>query len=130
MSPVGVTISGLQHAQYANLALIAACEAGGALGRAVRYAALEAQRYAAAITHVDTGTLKASHHIASKNGGLRAVVYVDPSARNPRTGERPSIYGEYEEFRGGSHAFYRRTVDERGYAIARAAADGFMRQLP
>jgi hypothetical protein len=44
--------------------------------------------------------------------GLRGRIYLDPSAINPRTGQKPAVYGYYENKRGGEHAFYDRTVEE------------------
>ena len=38
-------------------------------------------------------------------------IYIDPRAVNPR-GQKPSVYGFYENKRGGEHAFYDRTVEE------------------
>jgi hypothetical protein len=44
---------------------------------------------------------------------LRGSIYIDPSATNPQ-GRRPFDYGPYEHARGGEHAFYDRTLSERG----------------
>ncbi len=128
---VNLTITGLQEAQQANLRLIAAMKPGGRLAGAVQYGAIEAHRYAAAITHVwiyRGGALKASHRIRW-NGGLEATVDIDPSAVNPRKG-RPAIYGFWEHRRGGEHAFYQRTVDERGATISKNMRDYFLKGLP
>jgi len=118
-----LTITGIQEAQQANLRAIAALRPEGAFGRAVVYAGTAAHRYAVAITHVDTGSLRASHRIAVE--GLRARIFIDPASTNPRTGERPAVYGVEEHARGGSHAFYERVVEERGREIA----EGAMREL-
>lgn len=116
-----LTIRGLQQAQQANLRAIAATKPGGALGRAVLYATTGAQRAAVVITHVDTGALRASHRIRMERGGLRGVIYIDPTGKNPRTGQRTAIYGPSEHARGGSHAFYERTVNEAGPDLVRGA---------
>lgn len=119
----GITIEGIQHAQEANLRHIAAMQPNGALGRAVQFGTIEAHRYAVAITHVDTGALRASHRMAVS--GNHGRIYVDPTTVNPRTGERPAAYALEEHARGGSHAFYARTDAEAGYRIGEAAGRGF-----
>lgn len=40
----------------------------------------------------------------------QGLVYLDPTAVNPRTGQRTAEYGAHEHDRGGSHAFYERTI--------------------
>src|SRR5574341_1622852 len=118
---VRATITGIQEAQAANLRLIAAARPEGGLGRAVQYAATAVHRYAVMITHVITGALRASHRIRLA-GAARAEIYLDPTATNPRTGERTAEYGPAEHARGGSHAFYERPVSEQGDEIAARAA--------
>lgn len=115
-----MTIKGIQEAQRANTRAIAAVQTKGGLGRAVRHGMVQAQRYAVAITHVDTGALKASHRMAftDRGGMARGRIFIDPSSVNPR-GQKPSVYGPVEHERGGGHAFYARTLDERGMQIAR-----------
>ncbi len=115
MFNVQLTITGIQEAQAANNRLIARMQPGGALERAVLYGTTAAHRGAVAITHVDTGALRASHRM--EVSGKRGRVYIDPSATNPRSLEATSDYGPIEHARGGSHAFYRRTVDELGPGI-------------
>jgi hypothetical protein len=114
---VKLTITGIQQAQATNNRAIAALRPEGALGRAVQYGTLSAHRYAIGFTHVDTGTLKASHRMEVK--GLRGRIYIDPSARNPRSQQRAAIYGPYEHERGGEHAFYDRVVNDLGQQIER-----------
>ena len=113
------TIKGIQEVLAANAKAIAAIQPRGAVGRALKYAVAELHRYAVYVTHVDTGTLRASHRMELK--AYQARVFVDPSSVNPRTGEKPVEYGLLEEKRGGRHAFYTRTVNERGNAIAARA---------
>ena len=113
------TITGIQEAQRANLEAIAAVRPGGAFGRAVVYATTAAHRYAVAITHVDSGTLRASHRV--EVSGLRGRIYIDPGSFKPRTDQKPVEYGPYEHQRGGSHAFYQRVVDEKGQEIGQRA---------
>ncbi len=115
---VKLSITGIQEAQAANNRVIAALQPSGALGRAVQYGTAAAHRYAVGVTHVDTGALRASHRMEVT--GLRGRVYIDPSARNPRSRQRTATYGPYEHDRGGEHAFYQRTIDEQGQSIEQA----------
>jgi hypothetical protein len=124
-----MSIRGLQQAQAANLKLIAAVKPQGGLGRAARYAAVEAERYAISITHVDTGTLRASHRI-DQDGPARFIIHPDPAAKNWRSGSRAAVYGEVENARGGEHAFYERTVSERGSDIGARAVRYLISELP
>ena len=116
---VSVTITGIQEAHAANLRAIAAVKPEGGLGRAIQYATTAAHQYAVSITHVDTGALRASERMALF--GTRGEIFLDPTARNPRGGERTAIYGVTEHERGGSHAFFRRTIDEAGERIGTTA---------
>lgn len=115
---VNLTITGIQEQQNKNLKRIAALQPNGATGQAIKKATLGAHRYAVSITHVwiyRGGALRASHRAEIK--GLRGRIYLDPSAVNPRSVNvpiKPSVYGFYENRRGGSHAFYDRTVAEYG----------------
>lgn len=120
MADVSMTITGLQEVQDLNIRLIAAMKPSGGLGRAVKYATTEAHRYAVAITHVDTGALRASHRMEIE--GLRGIISIDPTAKNPRSKALTSEYGVVEHERGGQHAFYERTVKERGGKISQRAA--------
>lgn len=119
-----LTITGIQEAQAATLRAMAAAKPDGGLGRAVWYAATELHRYAVSITHVDTGALRASEQVAMR-GSARAEIYIDPSATNPRTGARTADYGAVENARGGAHAFFERTYNERG-AVASERALQYM----
>lgn len=118
---VKLTIRGLQEAQQANQRRLAELKPSGALGRAVQYATATLQRHAIGITHVDTGSLRASHRMRLEAGGLRGVIFIDPGAVNPRSGQKTSVYGPHEHARGGSHAFYARTVSEAGPSVEKQA---------
>jgi len=115
---VKMTITGIQEAQAKNNRVIAALQPSGALGRAVQYGVIAAHRGAVGLTHVDTGALRSSHRM--EVAGLRGRVYIDPTARNPRSRQRTELYGSYEHERGGTHAFYARTVTEQGPSIEQA----------
>ena len=114
------TIQGLQELQRANAQNIAAVKPDGATGRAVLYATTAVQRYAMAITHVDTGSWRASHRMEYREArdGARGEVYVDPRAINPRSGARPVDYATKWELRGGEMAVYERVMSEQGERIA------------
>lgn len=128
---VDITIQGLQEAQRDNLKQIAALQPSSALGHGVKAAGTDLLRYAVAVTHVDTGALRAAHReeFSAWSGDALATIYIDPSAVNPRSGGRPSVYGAVEEARGGSHAFYERTFEERGENALQIGADIVMRGL-
>jgi hypothetical protein len=109
------TIEGLQEAQAWNNRKIATLRVSGAMGRAVRYGTTAAHRGAVARTHVDTGALRASHRMALY--GDEGTVSIEAGATNPRSGLLTAVYGAMEHGRGGSHAFYARTVEEDGQVI-------------
>lgn len=115
------SIQGIQETQQANLRQVAAMQPSGRFGEMIRQATLAAQRYAVMITHVDTGTLRASHRVEVM--GLRGQIYIDPVSISPKGG-RPAVYGVAEHNRGGSHAFYARTESEAGERIAQSAIEG------
>lgn len=131
-----VTIRGIQEAQRANERVIANLKPAGAFGRAIQYATIQAHRHTTTITHVDTGALRASHRM--RIDGLRGQIFIDPASpgitrrrgRRVSGRVRPSVYGVYEHNRGGKHAFYKRTTEEAGGSIARAAGQGFIGGLP
>jgi len=105
-----LSIKGLQEAQADNQRRIAMFKTHGEVEQAIKDTTIAAQRYAINVTHVITGSLRASHRMKMK--GKMGMIYIDPSAVNPRSGQRPSVYGFYENKRGGDHAFYDRTVEE------------------
>ena len=109
-----LTIRGIQRAQGMQQRAHAAVQPSGELGRAVQFIIGHAQRYAISITHVDTGALRASHRMFVDYSNARGKLFISPTTVNPRTGQRPSVYGEYEHERGEDHAFYDRTAEEVG----------------
>lgn len=98
-----------------------------ALGRAIQWGTAAAHRYAVSITHVLTGSLRASHRMAVS--GLQGRISLDPRARNPRSRQRTAVYGPVEEARGGEHAFYRRTVAEAGRKIGQEMGQRVAREV-
>lgn len=124
-----VDLQGLQEAQLDNIKRIAALKPDSHFGVAVKEVTAALHRYAVTITHVwhiKGGGLRASHRMAFD--GLHGRIYIDPSAVNPR-GQKPSVYGPYEEARGGEHAFYRRTLDESGDKYVGVALGKLARRL-
>lgn len=107
-----VHIRGIQEAQRGNAELMASFKPGGKFAKAIWKVTASLHRYAVGITHVITGSLKASHRMRMQPDGMTGYIWIDRAAVNPRNRQRPSKYGYYEERRGGSHAFYRRTVEE------------------
>lgn len=102
-------IRGIQEAQQANVKMIDAMKPQGALGNMIKVLISQAHRYAVTITHRESGALAASERMEMTE--LTGRIYIDPDAVNPR-GFRPADYGLIEEQRGGTHAFFRRTVEE------------------
>ena len=110
-------IKGIQEAQKKNLLLLATFEPGGDVHKGVHKMTVSGHRAAVTITHVDTGALRAAHRadMTAMQRGMGAV-RIGPG-RNPRSGVPMRVYGVYEHDRGGSHAFYDRTVNEFGDQI-------------
>lgn len=144
MSFLKVDVVGLQRLQAAHLQMMIAINPKGGLGKAVKEATLLLFRYSVTITHVLTGSLQASHTTNFGAGSLvtsrffggtirnEAVghITINPRSRNPVTGEKPVEYGPVEHDKGGSHAFYERTVRESGSAALTMAHRVMMGALP
>lgn len=109
MSDITVRAQGIEQAKQMLRRAERAVTPRGALGTGIRKGLTLLQIYAAGITHRDTGTLSAAHLIQYASG--KGYVYPSPYAINPKSRKPASYYGPFEEARGGSHAFYRRTVD-------------------
>lgn len=92
-------------------------------GDAVRRIIEIAQAYASLITHRQTGTLSLAHHIDDSRLRSEGVAIVSLADRvNPISKALTSAYGPIEHARGGHHAFYTRTENERGsYALEQGA---------
>lgn len=111
--PNSVIVQGYQEIQDAERKLLEAMKPAGGLGKAVLYGTAQMQRGTISRIHRDTGTYAASQATAMQ--GLTGSVYTKPN-KNPKGGESASVYGPYEEARGGSHAAYGTTfkVDAPG----------------
>lgn len=123
---ISLTIEGIREAQNANERAFHAIQPDTGLGRAVQVAAEHLHRYAINITHRDTTALAGSHRL-EMNARARAILSIDPETINPY-GHRPSEYGVYEHARGGSHAFYERTIEEDAKDAADEGINSMIRQ--
>lgn len=103
-----VRVEGVEKVQAALEQAAQAARPGGEMDKAVTFATQRAHYYMRGIVHVDTGALKAS--LVVRQGQHAAYLYSDPTVVNPRSKQRPAVYGYYEDRRGGDHAFYDRTM--------------------
>lgn len=80
----------------------------------------EARDYAASITHVRTGELAGAHMYEYDSHLMRGWLFINPRVvyAEGSTLRWPRVYGLYEHSRGGSHAFYERTIREAGRGMA------------
>jgi hypothetical protein len=121
------TVQGLEKIQAARLKLLKAMEPSGAFGRAVLYATTELFEGVQGRIHVDTGTYRAAQ--IPKVQGLVDQIYTG-AYRNPKSGTAASVYGPYEEARGGSHAAYANTVRSDAPGVLGQAAKLVIEDLP
>ncbi len=121
-------IRGLQQAQRAMLRIMTSVKPNNSLDRATQTAAIGLHRYLVTVTHVDTGSYRASQYVR-RVAPMRYRIYIDPAAINPRSGAKPAVYGALEEARGGGHAAYQRTYQQAPQYAARALAY-YVRSLP
>jgi len=125
--PSGAMVKGYEQLQAANRKLIAAVQPGGALGKAIVYGTQQLQQGVAERAHRNTGTY-ASSQMADVQG-LVGHVYT-ASNRNPKSGQAASVYGPYEEARGGSHAAYGNTVRSDAPGVMAEAVKLVIEALP
>jgi len=124
---VNVTVQGYQQLQAAFEKIVADMRPNGGLGRAVLYATQQYQAGVKGRAHVDTGTYQSS--ITPDVQGLMGRVYTAAN-RNPKSGAAASVYGPYEERRGGSHAAYGLTFQQDTPRIAGEAIRIVVAELP
>jgi hypothetical protein len=125
--PNSVIVKGYQEIQDAERKLLAEMKPSGALGKAVLYATTQMQRGTISRAHRDTGTYAASQ--TTDMQGLSGSVYTK-SNRNPKSGEAASVYGPYEEARGGSHAAYATTFKSDAPGVMVDAIAIIIAELP
>lgn len=112
-------LQGLQEAQSRLARLVQRVGAGSGLRAIIARAVLRAHRYTTMIVHVDTGRLKNSlfPRVTMQSNQAYGVVGTNV------------MYAPYEHDRGGSHAFFERTVQEDGPAIVRQVEDDIRREV-
>jgi len=125
-----IQIRGYEKLQRGIRQTIEAIKPATGLGRAVQQALLFMHRYTVAITHVDTGALRSSHILDFNPAIPEGRIFISSGTRNPRTGQPPAVYGPIEHARGMSHAFYERTLAERGDAAGELALQTILRAMP
>ena len=130
MIDASLTIKGLQELNDLNIKTIRALKPENATGRAVKFVTMMAHSYIVKITHVDTGAYRASHRMDVDLNVGRGRVYIDTSARNPRTKEMVTDYAPIEEARGGQHAAYTRAMAETGQKALDRGVAYIQGQLP
>lgn len=115
-SGLKITVEGLIELQRANEELIHTIRPQNQLGRSVKRVLTFLHKYAVRITHRQTGALASSHvmEFLVRRKRIEGRLFISRRTRNPSTGARPYKYGVEEHERGGTHAFYRRTVKEVG----------------
>ncbi len=113
---IKLTLLGIYEARAANEKRIAALQPSTGLAAGGRDMTMKLHRYAVQITHVDTSALQKSHRMGftEARDSFIGEIYIGGDAQNPRTGQLAAVYGPMEHARGGSHAFYERTVMEMG----------------
>ena len=128
----GIQIRGNKEAQRAMTVAANAVQPQGGLGRAIQFVALGAIQYAMRVSHIVTGALRSAHSPEFTSGGnlSRGRVFIDPAAINPMSGKPVTDYAAIEEARGGAHAFYERTVSERGNYLVGRAAELVVAEMP
>lgn len=90
------------------------------------------RRYAAAITHRETGKLGDSHIWEYDSHRMKGQLFINPRIvfATGWTLRWPRIYGVYEHARGGSHAFYARTIAEHIPTILPSGLYARVKELP
>lgn len=128
----GIRIRGNKEAQRAMTVAANAVQGQGGLGRAIQFVTLGAMQFAMRVSHKVSGALRSAHipEFQSGIGMARGRVFIDPTAINPMGGKPVDDYAAIEEARGGSHAFYERTVSERGNYLVGRAAELMIAEMP
>lgn len=102
-----IDVKGLNEAVQSLQGLITGLEPSGELETIIAKATARAHRYSSSIVHVDTARLKNSLYprVHSSKNNVYGIVGTNVA------------YALYEHERGGSHAYFQRTIDEEGNAI-------------
>ena len=118
---ITIEVRKMQALQDANVHEIAKLKPGGELSRVIWSLLGGTLREAVMVTHIDTGSLQASHRM--ELDGWHGKIFIDPSTINPKSNTHPAVYGIYEHDRGGSHAFY-----DRAFGFAEQLADRLLQK--
>jgi hypothetical protein len=105
----------------------------GSFSLLLRESLEELRDYAEAITHVETGALASSHRVYYDAARQRGEISPDPSVmqhRSRRPARSVETYAAVEHARGGTHAFYQRTLNEYGEAVVRRGVTAYMGRMP
>ena len=127
MAKPKITIEGLQKAQAASLQLIAALQPTGGVHKATKEMTIRAFRWVVTMTHVKTGTLKASRRMEVQE--MRGIIFT-VAGRNPKTGKSAKGYDVPEQFRGGSHQTYVNFIATQALAVGRLGIVTMLKELP
>lgn len=117
---ITASVEGYEAARGAVERAIKVAKPEGRMGQAITFATTEAHRYAANVVHVDTGTLRSA--LTLRVSGSHGTVGVGPTI-NPKSHRPANRYAPFEEGRGGSHAFFERTVAEAGPGVVSRAIE-------
>lgn len=121
------SVKGLEKIQAARMQLIYAMQPTGALGKAVLLGTTQMFRGVQTRIHRDTGTYAAAQ--IPKVNGLKGIVYTG-AYKNPKSGQAASVYGPYEEARGGGHAAYANTYRSDSAGVMEDAIKIVIAELP
>lgn len=91
------------------------------------------KNYAVSVTHRESSNLARSHTWIYDSHRMQGTLYVDPTKFWFKGRGRitwPHKYAVYEHARGGSHAFYERTVREAAPYVLPQGLKAAVRKLP
>lgn len=90
-------------------------------------------QYTKRITHKLTGLLSESFTWSYDSHRSEGKVFINPRSvakRGQSTVIWPKLYGPYEHARGGSHAFFARTLSDRGHRALEVGFRALARGIP
>jgi len=105
----------------------------GAFSTYIKESLEEMRDYAEGITHRRTGTLAGSHRVYYDASHQRGEISPDPTVMQPRSRGRwrsVSDYAAAEHGRGGSHAYYERTLNEFGRVVVMHGVAAYLGRMP
>ena len=128
---MGAVIQGLQTLQHQFNRMLAGTKPHGASEQAIIAVTAKFHRYAILHTPFDTTSLRNSQRQVVDRAQVLGKVYIDPTARNSRTGMLTSEYGQYlhnrgmipGRKRGTVQAFYPYTIKRYARRLSEIAID-------